>query len=156
MLCVDSAEAKRSTMPYAESVISEAVGHMSRLHGWDWGSGVPYVASMCMTKFQITSCDRAATLRLSPLITLHLSQMKGRISNTAHQSTICDPRRHMRQSFHRRPPRSGRPARASAPSWRARTVIFKLLYAISSSSRVKKASNSGRKRRGWVGRIPRC
>ena len=40
--------------------------------------------------------------------------------------------------------------------WAARTVNFKLLYAISSSSRVKKASNSGRKRRGWVGRIPRC
>ena len=49
----------------------------------------------------------------------------------------------------------GQLARVLSPA-SAQTVIFKLLYAISSSSRVKKASNSGRKRRGWVVRNPRC
>ena len=62
-------------------------------------------------------CSRmtaAATLLAIPVA----SQRPHHILKAAHQSTICSPRRRMRRRLHRRPPRPGLPARASAPSWR--------------------------------------
>ena len=107
------------------------MGCVSRLQDRDLGSWVCVRGDIVCNKFQTSSRCCAATLLLQPLtMLLQCRRTKVAIPNAALQTSICSPRRQMRQHRPARVPRSGLPARASALACIAQTSGFQVTFLL--------------------------